>query len=233
MNLKSILPTACILAATLFLVPSTWAEPVVRSQATDTDSAEGSGNKVDTANRKDRKKGSKSKQQRSMRTPEMLIERFDSDGDGKLAVTELSGRMQKRLSKIDTDEDGFVSASELRTALEKRGGRGGKGKGEAGKGEGGKGEQGQKKMDPAKFFQRLDKDGDEKIALTEAPKRMQAGFAKADTDGDGFLDLAELSVVMERFQAMRGDKKKGDKKVKGKRDKKDGQKPITPKRPPA
>ena len=233
MNLKSILPTACILAATLFLVPSTWAEPVVRSQATDTDSAEGSGNKVDTANRKDRKKGSKSKQQRSMRTPEMLIERFDSDGDGKLAVTELSGRMQKRLSKIDTDEDGFVSASELRTALEKRGGRGGKGKGEAGKGEGGKGKQGQKKMDPAKFFQRLDKDGDEKIALTEAPKRMQAGFAKADTDGDGFLDLAELSVVMERFQAMRGDKKKGDKKVRGKRDKKDGQKPITPKRPPA
>ena len=233
MNLKSILPTACILAATLFLVPSTWAEPVVRSQATDTDSAEGSGNKVDTANRKDRKKGSKSKQQRSMRTPELLIERFDSDGDGKLAVTELSGRMQKRLSKIDTDEDGFVSASELRTALEKRGGRGGKGKGEAGKGEGGKGKQGQKKMDPAKFFQRLDKDGDEKIALTEAPKRMQAGFAKADTDGDGFLDLAELSVVMERFQAMRGDKKKGDKKVKGKRDKKDDQKPITPKRPPA
>ena len=233
MNLKSILPTACILAATLFLVPSTWAEPVVRSQATDTDSAEGSGNKVDTANRKDRKKGSKSKQQRSMRTPEMLIERFDTDGDGKLAVTELSGRMQKRLSKIDTDEDGFVSASELRTALEKRGGRGGKGKGEAGKGEGGKGKQGQKKMDPARFFQRLDKDGDEKIALTEAPKRMQAGFAKADTDGDGFLDLAELSVVMERFQAMRGDKKKGDKKVKGKRDKKDGQKPITPKRPPA
>ena len=233
MNLKSILPTACILAATLFLVPSTWAEPVVRSQATDTDSAEGSGNKVDTANRKDRKKGSKSKQQRSMRTPELLIERFDSDGDGKLAVTELSGRMQKRLSKIDTDEDGFVSASELRTALEKRGGRGGKGKGEAGKGEGEKGKQGQKKMDPAKFFQRLDKDGDEKIALTEAPKRMQAGFAKADTDGDGFLDLAELSVVMERFQAMRGDKKKGDKKVKGKRDKKDGQKPITPKRPPA
>ena len=233
MNLKSILPTACILAATLFLVPSTWAEPVVRSQATDTDSAEGSGNKVDTANRKDRKKGSKSKQQRSMRTPEMLIERFDTDGDGKLAVTELSGRMQKRLSKIDTDEDGFVSASELRTALEKRGGRGGKGKGEAGKGEGGKGKQGQKKMDPAKFFQRLDKDGDEKIALTEAPKRMQAGFAKADTDGDGFLDLAELSVVMERFQAMRGDKKKGDKKVKGIRDKKDGQKPITPKRPPA
>ena len=233
MNLKSILPTACILAATLFLVPSTWAEPVVRSQAADTDSAEGSGNKVDTANRKDRKKGSKSKQQRSMRTPEMLIERFDSDGDGKLAVTELSGRMQKRLSKIDTDEDGFVSASELRTALEKRGGRGGKGKGEAGKGEGGKGKQGQKKMDPAKFFQRLDKDGDEKIALTEVPKRMQAGFAKADTDGDGFLDLAELSVVMERFQAMRGDKKKGDKKVKDKRDKKDGQKPITPKRPPA
>ena len=233
MNLKSILPTACILAATLFLVPSTWAEPVVRSQATDTDSAEGSGNKVDTANRKDRKKGSKSKQQRSMRTPELLIERFDSDGDGKLAVTELSGRMQKRLSKIDTDEDGFVSASELRTALEKRGGRGGKGKGEAGKGEGEKGKQGQKKMDPAKFFQRLDKDGDEKIALTEAPKRMQAGFAKADTDEDGFLDLAELSVVMERFQAMRGDKKKGDKKVKGKRDKKDGQKPITPKRPPA
>lgn len=233
MNLKSILPTACILAATLFLVPSTWAEPVVRSQATDTDSAEGSGNKVDTANRKDRKKGSKSKQQRSMRTPELLIERFDSDGDGKLAVTELSGRMQKRLSKIDTDEDGFVSASELRTALEKRGGRGGKGKGEAEKREGEKGKQGQKKMDPAKFFQRLDKDGDEKIALTEAPKRMQAGFAKADTDGDGFLDLAELSVVMERFQAMRGDKKKGDKKVKGKRDKKDGQKPITPKRPPA
>ena len=178
--------------------------------------------------RKDPRKGSKSGQQRSKRTPEMLIERFDSDGDGKLAVTELSERMQKRLSEIDIDEDGFISAAELRTAFERRGG-----KGKAGKGKGEKGKQGQKKMDPAKFFQRLDKDGDEKIALTEAPKRMQAGFAKADADEDGFLDLAELTVVVERFQAMRGDKKKGDKKVKGKRDKKDGQKPITPKRPPA
>jgi len=236
MNSKPITLIAGILAATFFFAPSTWAEPVVRSQSADKDSTEGSENKSGVASQKDRKdreKGNKSGQRRGKRGAEMLIERFDSDGDGKLAVSELPDRMQKRFAKVDTDEDGFVDAEELKTAFGNRGGRDGKGKGKAGKGDLEKTKQTQREIDPARYLQRLDKDGDEKLSITEAPKRMQAGFPKADTNEDGFVDLKELTVVMEMLEEKRAEKMAGrEQREKERRRKEDGFKPITPKAPP-
>ena len=192
----------------------------------------GSGNKGEVANRKDREKRGKSGQRRGKRGAEKLIERFDSDGDGKLAVSELPERMQKRFAKVDADEDGFVSAAELKTAFENRvekekGNRDGADKGSR-KNE----KQDQRKIDPAKFMQRLDQDGNEKISLTEAPKRLQAGFSRADSNGDGFVDLAELTIVVENFKGMQNGKSRSDQQGKRKRDKNDDLKPITPKTPP-
>jgi len=38
----------------------------------------------------------------------------------------------------------------------------------------------------------LDKDGDGKVSLQEAPERMRSFFSRVDANGDGFLDGAEL-----------------------------------------
>jgi len=197
MKNKSIFLTAGIFAATFFFAPSTWAKPVIPAQLGDTEQAEG--------NERGRKRQGKSGEKMN---PEKLMEQFDQDGDGQLAVSELSGRMEKQFTKMDTDQNGFVTAEELET-FQNRGGKGkGKGKGDRKKGK--------KNVDPATFMQQLDKDGNQKISLTEAPKRIKAVFAQADTNADGSIDLAELTVAMESLEGMSGgkaDRKKGKKNV--------------------
>lgn len=54
-----------------------------------------------------------------------MIERFDENGDGKLAVSELPEFMAERLKDADTDGDGFISVAELDAMPQPvRGGRG-------------------------------------------------------------------------------------------------------------
>jgi hypothetical protein len=49
----------------------------------------------------------------------------------------------------------------------------------------------------------LDKDGDKKISLDEAPDRMKDRFGDLDTNSDGFLDASEIAAMTRRFQEMR------------------------------
>jgi Ca2+-binding EF-hand superfamily protein len=234
MKNKSILLIAGIVAVTFLFAQTSQAQRPEKGDQNNTQRAE-----------RGKRKGDAEKRRRRP-SPEMLIERFDTDGDGSLAVTELPERMQKRFEKVDADGDGFVSADELTTAFESRQGNGernGEGKGKAkGKGKGkekderggldkrerGEGEKGKRSMDPTKLLQRMDKDGDEKISLEEAPDRFKKNFSKMDANADGFVELAELKTAMETMRQKRGEKSQS----KGKRNRGDGQKPIEPKLPP-
>jgi Ca2+-binding EF-hand superfamily protein len=234
MKNKSILLIAGIVAVTFLFAQTSQAQRPEKGDQNNSQRAE-----------RGKRKGDAEKRRRRP-SPEMLIERFDTDGDGSLAVTELPERMQKRFEKVDINGDGFVSADELTTAFESRQGNGernGEGKGKAkGKGKGkekderggldkrerGDGEKGKRSMDPTKLLQRMDKDGDEKISLEEAPDRFKKNFSKMDANADGFVELAELKTAMETMRQKRGEKSQS----KGKRNRGDGQKPIEPKLPP-
>ncbi len=45
----------------------------------------------------------------------------------------------------------------------------------------------------------LDQDGDGKISRDEAPERMRDFFSNIDTNGDGFIDNAEINAMRQRF----------------------------------
>lgn len=231
MNLKPLFLSAGILAVTFFFVQTTNAQPPVEKQQDKSGQAE-RGNRE-----KGKRKGDGSQNRRQKPSPEKLIERFDKDGDGKLAKEELSERMQGRFAKMDTDQDGFVTAAELTTAMENRGGKG-KGKKGDGEGKGEEGKRGRRAIDPAKMIQKMDKDGDQKISLPEAPERMQDKFAEIDTNEDGFIEASELKVAMETMKQMRGGNREGKGKGKGGKEGKRGQKgdgdlkPVEPKAPP-
>ncbi|MDB4292153.1 EF-hand domain-containing protein [Maribacter sp.] len=49
-------------------------------------------------------------------TFEELIEKMDTDEDGKLSKDELKGPLKDRFSKVDADEDGFITKEEFDNA---------------------------------------------------------------------------------------------------------------------
>ena len=215
MKSKTLFLLTGILAVAFVFAQSTNAQPPSDVQQSGVNKAE-----------RGKQKGDRSGNRRERPTPEMLIERFDKDGDGKLAVSEMPERMQKRMKKSDTDADGFVSAEELKTTLEKRGSKG--------KGDRGEGKQGRKVADPAKLIERLDKDGDGKISLEEAPEKMKKRLVRIDANEDGFVELSELKMAAEKKQSKAGnrEKKGGKQGKKGKQGNRD-LKPVEPKAPPA
>lgn len=222
MKNKSILLAAGIVAVTFLFVQTSEAQRPGKGDRNNTERAE-----------RGERKGN-SEKRRGRPSPEKLIERFDTDGDGSLAFAELPERMQKRFEKVDANQDGSISAGELTTAFENRQGkdrgeRRGKNKG-AGEGSSERGarEKGKRRIDPAQLIQRMDKDGDEKISLDEAPDRLKKNFSRMDANTDAFLDLAELTTAMEMMQQKRH--KKG--MSKGKRKGGGDLKPVEPKLPP-
>lgn len=46
-------------------------------------------------------------------TPEAMMERMDADGDGRLAKSEVRGRLAERFAEIDANSDGFLNIAEI------------------------------------------------------------------------------------------------------------------------
>jgi EF hand domain-containing protein len=99
------------------------------------------------------------------RSPAALIKRFDSNGDGKLAIAELPKKKQARLGAADSDKDGFFSVEELRARAAQRG---------------------------KEHFAKRDANGDGALTAAEVGERGWARLKVADKNGDARVTSAEL-----------------------------------------
>jgi Ca2+-binding EF-hand superfamily protein len=59
-------------------------------------------------------------QQKERPTFEQLVEKLDSNKDGKIAESEVKGPLKNNFSEIDTNKDGFISEAEFNNAPKKR-----------------------------------------------------------------------------------------------------------------
>ena len=114
--------------------------------------------------------------------PAKFIQRFDTNADGKLEVSELPQRMQAFMGKADTNGDGVLTTDELTAARDAFHAK------FAGK-----------SLDPATVLKNLDKNGDGKLEADEVPPHMQKFMSKVDTNGDGALSLDEMTAARDNF----------------------------------
>jgi len=77
--------------------------------------------------------------------------------------------------------------------------------GASGKGKGGPG-----RGNPAQMVQRMDQNGDGKLSADELPEPMRERMSSADTNGDGFYDVAELTAAFAQMRAAGGGPPGGD-----------------------
>jgi Ca2+-binding EF-hand superfamily protein len=101
--------------------------------------------------------------------------RFDEDGDGKVAVSELDARHKEMLAEADKDGDGYVTKDEMKALHESH-------------------MAGHK----ARMFPDANNDG--KVTRREFEDAARDHFNKLDKDGDGLLTTEE----MEEHHGMRG-----------------------------
>ncbi|MCA8985171.1 MAG: EF-hand domain-containing protein [Planctomycetaceae bacterium] len=127
------------------------------------------------------------------RGPGDFFAQMDKDGDGKLSKEEAPERMRETFDRLDLNKDGFIDQEEIRQMME-RFRQGGPGRPD------GPGRPGAPGANLEDRMKELDKDGDGKISLDEAPERMKQGFDRLDTNKDGFIDLTEMRQIMERVR---------------------------------
>ena len=126
-----------------------------------------------------------------------FVERFDTDGDGKVSKEEFKGRPEM-FDRLDADKDGYVTPEELKAMREQwgrdrgqQGGQQGGSQDRQGRERQRRGRQGQGQgrmpyVNP--WMEALDKNKDGKIGKEE----WTTGFAQLDTDGDGTISQKEF-----------------------------------------
>lgn len=107
----------------------------------------------------------------------MSFQDIDTDGDGKITQSEMQGIAAARFATADVDGDGFLTLTELEKSGQERA-----------------------KRRAGYMLERMDADGDGKIALSEMkPRRDPARiFERLDADGDGVITLAEYDAAHEK-----------------------------------
>lgn len=99
-------------------------------------------------------------------SPAALLERFDANRDGKLAVSELPEKMQKRLGAADSNRDGFLSVDEIKA---------------------------QREQHAKERFAKRDVNGDGALTEAEVGEKRWAHLKAADSNNDARVTFAELS----------------------------------------
>ena len=110
--------------------------------------------------------------------PEMMFERMDTNGDGKITRDELPAQAPPMLERMDSDGDGAITREEL-SNFQPGGGRG----------QGGRGQP----MNSERMFEQFDANGDGKITEDELPEDAPPLLQRFDRDGDGAVTREELS----------------------------------------
>ena len=120
-----------------------------------------------------------------------MLERFDSNKDGKLTKEEVgAGRMWDRIARADKDGDDIVTKKEM----ESMGGGGGGGRGRSGEA-------------TWKFLQEKYDANKDKAISAEEYTRDQATFTRLDKDKDGALTEKDFASTGER---QRGGRDRGE-----------------------
>jgi Ca2+-binding EF-hand superfamily protein len=120
--------------------------------------------------------------------PERFFSRWDADGDGKVALSELPDPARARLTSADTNRDGVLTRDEMQAFhADQR----------------------------ARFMADIDADGDGNVTDAERAafraKRHAERFSERDADGDGALTEAEVGAV--RWERLKAADANGDGKV--------------------
>ena len=126
-----------------------------------------------------------------------LFQRFDKDGDGKIALQDLPDRLREKLASADTNKDGQLTREELKNAWQQRHAEMTKEFDTNGDGVVSDQERAQAR---AKFWQehfpKLDKNNDGFLTADEVPTRMWEHIKVADANNDAKLTLAEIQQAI-------------------------------------
>lgn len=188
---------------------------------------------------------------RRQRDPAQMLDaiynRFDTDKNGSISLTEAPERMQQRFEAIDANGDMSISREELTAMFGNRRGQ------QAGAGEGkqqgagakrnrgerddrkeGQGKKGaRKQMDVSQLIERADTNKDGAISIEEAPDRMKQRFEQLDADSSGTITAEEMKTAFEKMRSRTGKGRagKGGARGRSKADRNDSKSPQ-PNRPP-
>ena len=119
-----------------------------------------------------------------------LFDKVDSNKDGKVTLTEAKAEAQARFARIDTNKDGRLTTQEIEAHhvamraehAKKRGDQ--KPSDEA--------RHGKHKERGAKFFAKMDGNGDGAIDAAESVAKAEKMFARMDDNGDGVVTKDEV-----------------------------------------
>lgn len=97
---------------------------------------------------------------------------LDTNHDGKISMVDVETRFAAKFTEADLDKDGNLSPSEFEALNAER----------------------QRRFISA-AFEAMDKDGDGKVSLAEAPPHLKMRFEMLDLDKDGQLSLDDLNAA--------------------------------------
>jgi len=107
-----------------------------------------------------------------------MLQRFDSDKDGKVSLSEYEAGRQMMFGRMDADGNGSVSFAEIDGMMQRMQG-----------GDNARAAMMQKRMEAVKA---ADANGDQAISADEYKATVDAEFKTLDKNGDGFLTEDEM-----------------------------------------
>lgn len=119
-------------------------------------------------------------------TVAQLLERYDANGDGKLAPAEVPRMYRDKFFGADTDRDGLVTSAELDAA---------RGRGDDAARSGPRGRRRGSRMStlgPRQVFERFDHNRDDQLERGELPAQVADRLFEADANNDGVLSRPEV-----------------------------------------
>lgn len=137
-----------------------------------------------------------------------MLDRFDTNKDGKISKAEAKGNLAENFDRLDTNKDGFLDRDELRSAARVMAANMAKGD----NAKPGANANRQANIAAAKDFDALDRNADGRLSREELKGTEFADhFEEMDTNKDGTIDHKEFRAYLKK-KANKEEEKKADKK---------------------